>query len=208
MSRISPWAPPVMVVEVIWAPVATGSRAILPTTWEVSEKAPGRIPSSGSSVRVSEDASIRDDSGMSVVRDQDVSGGRRLVRRVARLPHEQEDPDERDDREEDPDEQDQTIRALQVVTPREACDRWHHCSTGQEARDYTKGLGPLGGNGRNPCVTQGFLQGSCRGSRRHPRVVREGGVRVPEHVDSPPFSAGCQLRTVDGGNPSGFTESS
>src|SRR3954470_17863963 len=42
----------------------------------------------------------------------------------------------------------------------EPCDRWHHCSTGLGARDYTNGLGPLGGNGRIPRTAQGSSQGS------------------------------------------------
>ena len=34
----------------------------------------------------------------------------------------------------------------------EPCDRWHHCSSAHEARDYTNGLGPLGRIGRKPRV--------------------------------------------------------
>src|SRR5258705_13364976 len=58
------------------------------------------------------------------------------------------------------------------------CDRWHHCSTGQRRRDYTKGLGPLGRFGRKPSVLKGVPQGCRNGpfgtGRRTARPVRTG----------------------------------
>src|SRR5580765_2395182 len=58
------------------------------------------------------------------------------------------------------------------------CDRWHHCSTGQRRRDYTKGLGPLGRFGRKPSVLKGVPQGCPEGlfrtGRRTARPVRTG----------------------------------
>ncbi len=52
------------------------------------------------------------------------------------------------------------LERFKLVLPDEIwCDRWHHSSTASEPRDYTKGLGPLGGNGRKSSVSQGTLQG-------------------------------------------------
>ena len=102
-------------------------------------------------------------------RDDDVSGGRRgrcpgTATPATAISGEDDDRDKCHDRQEDPDEQDESIRALQVGSPRQRwCDRWHHSSTAQEPRDYTKGLGPLGGNGRKSFVLQGSLQGSIPG---------------------------------------------
>src|SRR6187402_2259661 len=60
------------------------------------------------------------------------------------------------------------------------CDRWHHCSTVKSAGDYTKGLGPLGGNGRKPSVMQGRLQGSGQ----VPETERPPGPRRVPAADS------------------------
>jgi hypothetical protein len=56
----------------------------------------------------------------------------------------------------------------------ETCDRWQHCSTAREPRDYTKGLGPLGRIGRISCVPQGDSQGSPERFR----AANEGGPSV------------------------------
>ena len=67
-SMTVPWSPPLRVVAVIWAPVATGWRAIWPMTWETSVKAPGRIARRGRpSWSSTWSAWIRVDSGMSAV---------------------------------------------------------------------------------------------------------------------------------------------
>src|SRR5258706_8364777 len=55
----------------------------------------------------------------------------------------------------------------------ESCDRWQHCSTGERRRDYTNGLGPLGGFGRKPCT----LQGGSQGARGDAAVIRT----TPDH---------------------------
>ena len=73
------------------------------------------------------------------------------------------------------------------------CDRWHHSSTGPEPRDYTKGLGPLGGNGRKSCTAQGILQG-----RRKPRPAtpERDGWCAPrrETAAGPGWSDGRRIR--------------
>src|SRR6266576_5097085 len=80
-------------------------------------------------------------------------------------------------------------------SPTRWCDRWHHSSNAQEPRDYTKGLGQLGGNGRKSFVLQGWLQGSIRAARgeRGPvlaDVLRPVGRRPTGRM----WSCSCALR--------------
>ena len=100
-----PVCPPFRVVAVIWAPVATGWRAICPTTCDGSVKAPALIEVSGRVLVVNCSALIRDESGMSAAATTtgpSVGGGALAV--VARSPDEQQDAHEGYDRQEDPDE--------------------------------------------------------------------------------------------------------
>ena len=62
---IVPVVPPFSVVAVIWAPVATGWRAICPITCDGSVKAPALIEVSGRVIVFTWSALMRVDSGMS-----------------------------------------------------------------------------------------------------------------------------------------------
>src|SRR5947207_4533273 len=56
----------------------------------------------------------------------------------------------------------------------ESCDRWQHCSTGERPRDYTNGLGPLGGFSRQRRTAHGDSQG--------PRNRTEGDRTTPHRT--------------------------
>ena len=155
---------------VIWAPVATGCRAIWPMTCDGSVNAPGRI--CGQIERLGRHlvGLIFVDRGMSTSATTTGPVGRRRPAAVvgrAWAPDEQQDADERHDREEDPDEQDESIRALQVGSPRGiGVTGGTTLAPAQRPRDYTKGLGPLGGNGRKSCTRKVCLQGRRTGASR------------------------------------------
>ncbi len=151
--------------RVIWAPVATDWRAIWPTTCDGSVKAPGRI-----AVRLSRDRAQL--IGRDLGRERDVLGrdddrpgrGRRRRRRAAAAAATAGEEQDARRRRRSPGRPRRAGRgdssASSWFSPRRMrCDRWHHSSTAQRRRDYTKGLGPLGGKDRKSCTPQGSLQG-------------------------------------------------
>ena len=106
---IAPVKPPLSVVWVICAPVATGWRAIWPTTCDGWVKAPGEI---AGGLDGQHPADRLDPGRQRDVRcgDEDRTVGGCLSRpSVGWSPDKQQDPHEGYDRQEDPDEQDEPI---------------------------------------------------------------------------------------------------
>ena len=143
----------------------------------------------------------RASSGMSTVATTTVAGRRRRrpVAGLRGLRDEHEDADEGDDRQEDPDEQDQPIRTLQVGSPRrDGVTGGTTLAPRQSRRDYTKGLGPLGGNGRKPRTSQGTSarlphRGHWRHAGAHRADAPQGAAR-PD--DDPPAATGRRCDRV------------
>ena len=154
LERSRRWAPPVDgSAEMSWPLGRDRLAAILPTTERRSREAPGRLPSSGSSVLRGQvvGLDLGWTSAISALQRSRSDRSRRLGVLRSACSEQDDDKDERDDGEEDPDKQDQTIRALQVcISP---TDTWVLRVTGGNTLaprfrpDISqKGLVPLGGS--------------------------------------------------------------
>ena len=71
---------------------------------------------------------------------------------------------------------------FKLVLPEECVTGGTTLAPAQKPRDYTKGLGPLGGNGRKSCSVKGKLQGSSDG--------RPGGAERSPGTEEPPGPVG------------------
>ena len=66
--------------------------------------------------------------------------------------------------------------------------------TGENRRDYTKGLVLMGGNVMKSCIVKGSMQGFCRDSSRHGRRGDPSSA-----ADGPPERIRVGHRTFRGG---------
>ena len=141
---IAPVKPPLRVVAVICAPVATGWRAIWPMTCDGSVKAPALIAVEGDGLgrhlvgpdpRGQRDVGCGHDDGTcrSAALVAGSSPGSCTSSRIpTKATIARKTPTSRTSR----------FERFKLILPDEWCDRWHHSSTAKRARDYTKGLGP------------------------------------------------------------------
>ena len=181
-SMIAPVKPPLRVVAVIWAPVATGWRAIWPTTCDTSVKAPGLIAVEGDDLGrhlVGADPRRQRDVGWRRRRPDPRSGGLSCpspaaLRTRSRIPTKatiaRKTPTSRTSR----------FERFKLILPDEWCDRWHHSSTAQRARDYTKGLGPLGRK------RQEITHDARKTARLRRRAAHRPARGVPDKENGPP----------------------
>ena len=131
----------------ICAPVATGWRAICPMTCDTSVKAPALIAVEVDGLgRHLVGAGSASTAGcpLAATTTGPVVGGlapraRRLGSRTSRRI-----PTKATIARKTPTSRTSRFDRFKLILPDEWCDRWHHSSTAQRARDYTKGLGPLG----------------------------------------------------------------
>ena len=128
----------------ICAPVATGWRAICADDLRQVGEGAGADRVEREVFVVTWSASIRVDSGMSLTATTTgpVVGASVAVLARRRPATSRRIPTKATIARKTPMSRTSRLDRFKLILPDEWCDRWHHSSTAQRARDYTKGLGP------------------------------------------------------------------